>query len=35
MCGMVIKYLIMASLSFIAKPDEEDLTVVYQLNLNI
>ena len=35
MCDIVIKYPITTSLIFIAKPDEEDLTVVYQLNLNI
>ena len=35
MCGIVIKYLMTTSLSYIAKPDKEDLIVVYQLNLNI
>jgi len=29
MCGIVIKYLITTSLSYIAKPDEKDLIIAY------
>jgi hypothetical protein len=29
MCGIVIKYLMTTSLSYIAKPDEKDLIIAY------